>query len=43
MKDNWSNLAKVVYKRTYARSDFGPVEDWKQTVERVIGRKCSQP
>jgi ribonucleotide reductase alpha subunit len=32
----WSNLAKVVYKRTYARSDNGKLEDWKDTVERVI-------
>lgn len=33
---NWSNLAKVVYKRTYARKDSGKLEDWKDTVERVI-------
>lgn len=35
--NNWSNLAKVVYKRTYARKDTGRVEDWKDTVDRVIG------
>ncbi len=34
--DDWSNLAKVVYKRTYARKDNGVVENWPQTVERVI-------
>lgn len=33
---NWSNLAKVVYKRTYARKDFGKLENWQDTVERVI-------
>jgi hypothetical protein len=32
----WSNLAKVVYKRTYARNDFNKVENWEDTVERVI-------
>lgn len=31
-----SNLASVVYKRTYARADNGTVENWPQTVERVI-------
>jgi ribonucleoside-triphosphate reductase (thioredoxin) len=35
MKD-WSNLAKVVYKRTYARNDTGKLENWNDTVERVI-------
>ena len=35
--NNWSNLAKVVYKRTYARKDTGRAEDWKDTVDRVIG------
>lgn len=35
--DNWSNLAKVVYKRTYARNmPNGNVENWQDTVERVI-------
>ncbi|NDC25999.1 MAG: hypothetical protein EB120_14210, partial [Proteobacteria bacterium] len=33
---NWSNLAKVVYKRTYARKDTGKTEDWNNTVDRVI-------
>lgn len=32
----WSNLAKVVYKRTYARKDFGRVESWSDTVMRAI-------
>ena len=31
MKD-WSNLAKIVYKRTYSRDG----ETWEQTVDRVI-------
>lgn len=33
---NWSNLAKVVYKRTYARSDNGVTENWENTIDRVI-------
>jgi len=32
----WSNLAKVVYKRTYSRNDNGISENWKDTVDRVI-------
>ncbi len=32
----WSNLSKVVYKRTYARNDFGVIENWQDTVERAI-------
>lgn len=36
MRD-WSNLAKVVYKRTYARKDNGYVENWEDTVSRAIG------
>lgn len=32
----WSNLATVVYKRTYARKDNGRTENWTDTVERVI-------
>ena len=36
MKD-WSNLAKVVTRRTYARRDSGTLENWNQTVERTIG------
>lgn len=33
---NWDNLAHVVYKRTYARKDNGSLENWDDTVERVI-------
>jgi hypothetical protein len=33
---DWSNLAKVVYKRTYARKDTGVLENWNDTVDRVI-------
>jgi ribonucleotide reductase alpha subunit len=33
----WSNLATVVYKRTYARKDNGRTENWAETCERVIG------
>lgn len=36
MNKEWSNLAKVVYKRTYSRHDHGPSENWEDTVERVI-------
>ncbi len=36
MNKNWSNLAKVVYKRTYARKDSGSLENWDDTVGRVI-------
>ncbi len=32
----FSNLAKVVYRRTYSRNDFGTPETWDQTVERAI-------
>jgi len=32
----WSNLAKVVYRRTYSRKDEGNLENWDQTIERVI-------
>lgn len=32
----WSNLAKVVYRRTYSRKDSGVLEDWSATVERAI-------
>lgn len=35
MKD-WSNLAKVVYKRTYSRNDTGKYENWIDTVNRVL-------
>lgn len=37
MKENtWSNLAQVVFRRTYSRSDTGRSESWEKTVERVI-------
>lgn len=32
----FSNLAAVVYKRTYARKDSGKLENWEDTVERII-------
>jgi hypothetical protein len=32
----WSNLAGVVYRRTYSRKDSGTLETWNQTVERAI-------
>lgn len=32
----WSNLAKVVYKRTYSRKDNGILENWDKTVERYV-------
>ena len=32
----WSNLAKIVYRRTYSRHDTGYSENWDQTVERVV-------
>lgn len=31
-----SNLAKVVYKRTYARRDTGKLENFSETVDRII-------
>lgn len=38
MSKPWSNLARVVYKRTYARKDAGRerVENWNETVARVV-------
>lgn len=36
MSKEWSNLAKVVYKRTYSRNDAGVQENWNDTIERVI-------
>lgn len=33
---DWSNLATVVYKRTYARKDTGKTESWYDTVDRAI-------
>jgi ribonucleotide reductase alpha subunit len=32
----WSNLAKVVTRRTYSRKDNGVLENWDATVDRVI-------
>lgn len=32
----WSNLASIVYKRTYARKDTGVLESWEQTIERAV-------
>ncbi len=37
MTKPWSNLATVVYKRTYSRKDTGVTENWSDTVDRVIG------
>jgi ribonucleoside-triphosphate reductase len=36
MSKPWSNLARVVYARTYARKDSGTLENWPKTVERVL-------
>jgi ribonucleoside-triphosphate reductase (thioredoxin) len=36
MAKEWSNLARIVYKRTYARRDGGPLEDWEDTVHRAV-------
>jgi ribonucleoside-triphosphate reductase (thioredoxin) len=36
MGKEWSNLARIVYRRTYARKDSGNLETWDQTVERAI-------
>ena len=32
----WSNLAKIVTRRTYNRNDNGVLEKWPDTVERVL-------
>ena len=32
----WSNLAQVVYQRTYSRKDSGKSESWNDTVQRII-------
>jgi ribonucleoside-triphosphate reductase len=32
----FSNLANIVYRRTYSRKDSGTLETWDQTVERAI-------
>lgn len=36
MNQDWSNLSKIVYRRTYARRDSGVLENWMDTVDRVI-------
>lgn len=36
MQTNWSTLAKIIYRRTYARKDNGNLETWPDTIERVI-------
>jgi ribonucleoside-triphosphate reductase len=36
MPKQWSNLAKIVYKRTYSRKDSGALENWNDTVERAV-------
>jgi ribonucleoside-triphosphate reductase (thioredoxin) len=36
MSKEWSNLAKIVYRRTYSRNDNGNQEKWEDTIERVI-------
>lgn len=36
MVTEWSNLSKVVYKRTYSRVDSGKPERWEESVDRVI-------
>jgi len=35
MKD-WSNLAAIVARRTYARKDKGGLENWSQIIERAV-------
>lgn len=32
----WSNLAKIVYRRTYARKDDGNLETYSSTIERAV-------
>src|SRR2546422_109398 len=32
----WSNLARILYRRTYSRSDSGSLENWDDTIERAI-------
>jgi len=37
MSKEWSNLAKIVYARTYSRElENGAKETWEQTVDRVV-------
>lgn len=38
--EGWSDRAKAIYKRTYARpKDDGTLEDWDETVDRVISHQ----
>jgi ribonucleotide reductase alpha subunit len=32
----WSNLAKIVTRRTYSRKDNGRLENWDQIIERAV-------
>ncbi len=32
----WSNLAAIVTRRTYARKDSGTLENWQQIIERAV-------
>jgi len=36
MSKHWSNLAKIVAKRTYLRAENGTSENWNTLVERVV-------
>lgn len=36
MSKPWSNLASVVYKRTYSRNNQNKLETWKDTIDRVL-------
>ncbi len=39
--ENFSNLAKIVYRRTYSREkENGQFENWNDTCERVIAGNC---
>lgn len=33
----WSNLAKIITRRTYSRKDNGYLENWDQIIERAVG------
>ena len=33
----WSNLASIVTRRTYARKDTGKLESWSEIIERTVG------
>lgn len=37
MQKDWSNLAKITYRRTYSRKmESGRLENWEDTVKRVV-------